>query len=435
MALFFGFGDMESLAQPGEAGRPVSEFSSEVAVAWFELQLKLAKETPGFSPPVVSRALGYSGVTLYEAVVAGIPTHQSLAGQLNGLATLPQPAFEEEYHWPTVANSALASICKRLFANTTPSNWAAIYLLEARYNKQFQGSLRLDVFYRSVLQGKSAAETIYNWSLTDGGHESYWKNFPDSYSPPAGPSFWLPTPQKFLRALQPYWGNNRPFVLRSGSDCAPPPHPAYSEQAGSAFYAEAMEIYDTGKNLTREQRVIAEFWADNPGQTSTPPGHCISILTQILQQRNTTLDVAAETYAKVGLAVADAFIVCWYTKYEYNLIRPVTYINRVIDRAWKPFVLTPPFPEYPSGHSVQSAAVAQVLTDLFGTVAFVDHTHDSRGLAPRSFNSFFDAANEAAISRLYGGIHFRAAIEHGLRQGKCIGQKVSALQFKKSSTY
>jgi hypothetical protein len=152
----------------------------------------------------------------------------------------------------------------------------------------------------------------------------------------------------------------------------------------------------------------------------------------VLDTQNASLAIAAEAYAKVGMAVADAFIACWHTKFEFNLIRPITYIQRVIDPNWTTPVGTPPFPEYTSGHSVQSGAVAQLLTDLFGeNFAFVDHTHDERGLEPRAFGSFFDFADEAAISRLYGGIHYRAAIDRGLEQGKCIGQRISALKFKR----
>ena len=423
--------DQESSTHPGEMGPPASQFSAEVAVAWFKLQLKLAKETPGFSPPVASRAFGYAGVTLYEAIVSGMPTHQSLAGQLNGLTAMPQLAVDQEYHWPTVVNSALATISQRLFAHASAQNLAAIDHLEAQYKEQFESNLQPEVFNRSVSLGKSVAEAIYAWSRTDGGHEGYAKNFPPSYILPIGQDLWTPTPPVFSRALQPYWGKNRPFVLSSGAECAPAPPAAYSEQSGSAFYKEAMEVYTTARNLTSEQRAIAEFWADNPNQTSTPPGHSISILNQILEQKNATLDIAAEAYAKVGMAAADAFIACWFTKYQYNLLRPITYINKVIDPNWKPLVITPPFPEYPSGHSVQSGAAAQVMTDMFGAVAFEDHTHDNRKLAPRFFNSFFEAANEAAISRLYGGIHYRAAIELGFIQGKCIGRKVSVLQFKR----
>ncbi|MDT8307011.1 MAG: vanadium-dependent haloperoxidase, partial [Anaerolineae bacterium] len=204
-----------------------------------------------------------------------------------------------------------------------------------------------------------------------------------------------------------------------------------SEAASSPFFEEAVEVYAAVNNLTAEQEAIARFWADNPGQTGTPPGHSMTIVSQILVQEGYMLDVAAEAYAAVGIAVSDAFISCWAAKYDYNLLRPVTYIQDFIDSAWTPPLPTPPFPEYSSGHSVQSAAAAQVLTDLFGAVPFTDHTHDALGYEPRSFPDFFAFAEEAAISRLYGGIHYRAAIERGLAQGQCVGQAVGALQFRR----
>jgi membrane-associated phospholipid phosphatase len=183
-------------------------------------------------------------------------------------------------------------------------------------------------------------------------------------------------------------------------------------------------------NLTSQQQAIVFFWADAPGATATPAGHSISILTQVLREHGAPLDRAAEAYARVGMAVADAFISCWSCKYRYNLLRPVTYIQRLIDPRWLPVLPTPPFPEYTSGHSVQAAAAALVLADLFGARAFTDRTHTDRGFAPRPFASFFQAAEEAAISRLYGGIHFRPAIERGLEQGRCIGRKVGSLRFR-----
>jgi hypothetical protein len=196
-----------------------------------------------------------------------------------------------------------------------------------------------------------------------------------------------------------------------------------------------LEVYITGKELTPEQFTIARFWADDPGRTSTPPGHWISILNQVLVQDEARLSLAAEAYVKVGMALADAFITCWHTKYLYNLLRPITYIQTQIDPTWNTpaitdAVNTPPFPEYTSGHSVQSAAAAIVLTSLFGdNYAFVDNTHANLGFSARSFASFQMAAQEAAISRLYGGIHYRAAIESGLEQGECVGEQVLALQF------
>jgi hypothetical protein len=299
--------------------------------------------------------------------------------------------------------------------------------LEARLEERLRPGLPPGVFTRSLERGRHVAAAVFEWSKSDGGHEGYLQNFPP-YVPPVGPGLWDPTPPGFLPALQPYWGRNRCLAITGGADCPPGDHPPYSEDPGSAFQGEALEVYEVAQNLTPEQDEIARFWSDDPGQTPTPPGHSISITTQVLRSQDASLAAAAEAYAKVGIAVCDAFVACWHQKYAYNLLRPVTFIQQLIDPDWLPILVTPPFPEYPSGHSVQSGAAFQALTDLFGEgYAFVDHTHDARGFAPRSFRSFLEAADEAAISRLYGGIHFRAAIVNGVEQGKCIGEVVSAL--------
>ena len=246
-----------------------------------------------------------------------------------------------------------------------------------------------------------------------------------------GQGLWVPTPPSFLTALQPFWGGNRCFAIGSGAARAPGDHPPYSEASGSAFRREAREVYDTVNALTSEQAAIARFWSDDPGATATPPGHSVSIATQVLRRERSSLAEAAETYARVGMAVSDAFVSCWFQKYRYNLLRPVTYARAQFDADWLPLLVTPPFPEYPSGHSVQSGAAFQVLTDLFGRqYGFVDRTHDELGFAPRHFRSFLEAADEAAVSRLYGGIHFRAAIENGLAQGRHIGRAVSRLRLR-----
>jgi hypothetical protein len=418
-------GEFPSRLLAGSAWPSASAYTAEVPLRWFELALELVRTTPGFSPPVASRAFGYAGVTLYEALVPGMPGGRSLAGQLNELGRPPGPA-DRAYHWPTVANRALASILRSLFPTAVEESAAAIDDLERRFASSAQAVLPLGVYRRSFARGEEAAADVFGWSTTDGGHEAFLRNFPP-YTPPSGPGLWVRTPPGFSPALQPYWGANRPFVLPSGAACAPVPPPAYSDVIGSRFYAEANECYQATGNLTAEQEAIARFWSDDPGQTASPPGHSISILSQVTTMLDLSLARAAEAYAKVGIAVVEAFIACWNTKYRDNLLRPVTYIRNLIDPAWTPLLVTPPFPEYTSGHSVQSGAAAQVLTDLFGDVAFVDRTHEGRGLPGRSFQSFREAAEEAAVSRLYGGIHFRAAIERGLEQGRCIGRRVSAL--------
>jgi hypothetical protein len=353
---------------------------------------------------------------------------QGLAGRLNDLGAAPGPS-NPAHHWPTVANAALASILRSQFPTSTIESKAAMDALEERLASIFRTTVPPGIYRRSVDRGRGIAGHIFEWSKLDGGHEGFLHNFPP-YTPPVGPGLWVPTPPGFLPALQPSWGSNRPFALPSGAECDPGPPLAYSEEPSSTFYAEMLECYEVVTNLSPEQRAIALFWSDDPGITCTPPGHSISILTRVVRGHGCTLDVAAEAYARVGMAVADAFVSCWNTKYRYNLLRPATYIRHLIDPSWSSLLVTPPFPEYTSGHSVQSAAAAQVLTDLFGTVAFTDHTHDDRGLTPRFFGSFLDAAEEAALSRLYGGIHFRTAIVLGLEQGRCVGQHVSDVRFQ-----
>jgi hypothetical protein len=262
------------------------------------------------------------------------------------------------------------------------------------------------------------ADAVLAWAATDGF--TTFNNCP--YTPPVGPGLWVPTPPSFTpNPLQPCWGQLRPLVLASSDECAPPPPPAYAADPSSAFYALALEVYNTDLHLTEEQTITALYWADNPGVTGTPSG-------QFARHQSLSLMAAAEAYARVGLAVADAFIGCWQTKYTDNLLRPVTYIQAVIDPTWLPLLVTPNFPSYTSGHSTQSGAAATVLTDMFGVVTFTDTLFTDHGLvppqAPRTFTSFEEAAEEAAVSRLYAGIHYPPDNDNGLAQGQCIGQVI-----------
>jgi hypothetical protein len=427
-AATIGFFAENAAAQPTASA---TAYDSTLARSWFALANDLTRDTTGFSPPVASRAFGYMGLSLYESVVGGMPGNRSMAGQLNALSSVPK-ANGSAYHWPSVANASLASMARYMYGGSTAQAASNVGKIDA-LEQQIHAALNVPpgLRNRSLEHGRAVAAAIYAWSVSDGGHEGYLRNFPTSYVPPVGPGLWVPTEPGFQRALQPFWGQNRPFALRTSGACEPAPHPPYSEDLASDFYAEAFETYDTVNNLTPEQLTIARFWSDDPGATATPPGHSISIASQMLAQKDSSLAMAAEVYARVGIAVADGFISCWWTKFRLNLLRPISYIHAAIDPNWTLPLVTPPFPEYTSGHSVQAGASAEVLTALFGdNVAFVDHTHDHRGFAPRSFSSFFDAADEAAISRLYGGIHFRAAIEEGVGQGICVGQTVNRLRWR-----
>lgn len=421
---------------PVQPSPTADTYDAAVPTVWFGLALKLVKETAGFTPPVASRALGYMGVALYETVRPGMPGYQSLAGQLNELTDLPVLEETAGYHWPLAANRALAEMTRALFPTASAANLEAVNSLERQVHNYYADDVDPTVIDRSLAWGQSMADAVFAWSLDDGGHAGYLYNFPAEYDVPIGPGMWVSTPPSFDQALQPYWGGNRPFALSTGRECPAIPPPDYSTEPGSAFYEEAYEVYTVGSNPSEEQIQIARFWADDPGVTSTPPGHWTSILNRVLIEEENSLAFAAEAYAKLGVALADAFITCWYTKYDYNLIRPITYIQQTIDADWNTpdvtdAVLTPPFPEYTSGHSVQSGAAAAVLTELYGdNFTFTDYTHATIGYPPRTYPSFQAAAEEAAISRLYGGIHYRAAIENGLTQGDCVADTVLALRFR-----
>ncbi|HXF98863.1 MAG TPA: vanadium-dependent haloperoxidase, partial [Gaiellaceae bacterium] len=421
----FGLPGAKARAGPRFPG--ADELDAGVATAWFDLSRELVRRTPGFSPPVAARTFAYAALALYEAVAPGAESLRPLAGALPGFPGTPAVGRNRAYDWPTVANAALAEALRALFP---PGQAAAVSAFETSLQARLRGGVPRGVVERSAQRGRDVAAAVVEWSTGDGGHEGYLRNFSSSYVPPAGPGLWVPTPPGFLPALQPFWGGNRCLALSGGADCPPGDHTPYSEDPGSRFHAEALEVYEAVNGLTEEQEQIARFWADDPGATATPPGHSISIATQVLRAEEASLAAAGETYARVGIAVCDAFVSCWHYKYRYNLLRPLTYIQR-FDPAWLPLLATPPFPEYPSGHSVQSGAAARVLTDLFGDgYAFLDRTHENRGFAPRPFASFAAAAEEAAVSRLYGGIHFGPAIVRGLAQGECIGQAVGALRLR-----
>jgi PAP2 superfamily len=411
------------------------DLPSEVEFVWFDQLYDLVK-ADRITPPPASRIYGLAAVTLYEAVVPGSRAHRSLAGQLNALTVVPQPAPHWPYHWPTVANTALASAIRALMPEASPASLAAIDALEQAFATAFQSIVPAAVYARSVAQGQAVAAAVLAWAATDG-----FATLHDCpYNPPVGPGLWEPTPPAFAPSLEPCWGQLRPMVLASGDACAPPPPPAYSDNPASEFYAFGLEVYTTSVDLTGEQHTVAHYWADSAGTTGTPPGHWVAIVGQIARNDGLSLMAAAEGYARVGLAVADAFISCWHTKYADNLLRPETYITRLIDRAWLPLLITPGFPSYTSGHATQSGAAATVLTDMFGLHSFTDTLHQDHDLEPllepRRFGSFDEAAEEAAVSRLYGGIHYRFDNHNGLAQGRCVGQAIlDRVHFTKSGSW
>lgn len=406
----------------------------KVLSTWYRLVLELVRHTPTYSPPVASRSFAYLGVAAYEAVATGSAHLQSLNGQLNELRMPPRRQTGERYDEAVVLNAAVTYAAQAFFTNTGPTGQRALAAMAKKMRTEVTAGVPNDVVERSEAFGREVADGILTWSETDGGAVVENMGFPLEYKLKEGPAHWVPTSkiaqQQF--PLLPEWGKTRTFAMPNGATCGLPPPPDYSEDKNSTFYKEAIEVYDTVNTLTPDQRAIARFWSDDPMLSPTPPGHWISIALQVLDRENADIERRVDVLARLGVVVADAFIGCWDAKYKYDLVRPVTYIRRLIDPKWETLLITPPFPEYPSGHSTQSGAAAVVLTHLFGdNFAFEDRTHEADGLIPRKYTSFWAAAEEAGISRLYGGIHYRAAIQYGLEQGRCIGAYVTALKTRR----
>jgi hypothetical protein len=400
-----------------------------VVQRWYRLILELVRHTPTYSPPVASRAFGYCGVTVHEVAAATDPGLRSFGGRLRDLAVLPDATGPIDAG--VALHAALALTVRTLFANTGPTGQRAMAAMDDKGAARQAGGVDPALVTRSVAHGQAIAAHLLDWAAADGGAVIDNLGFPADYVLGATPASWVPTSRVALQQtpLLPGWGRNRPFAMPDATRCALPPPPDYSEDAGSAFFAEAQEVHDVARALTDDQKRIARFWSDDAMLSPTPPGHWIGIALGLLEAKGADLAEHADVLVRLGIAVADAFIACWATKYEYDLLRPVTYIRRFIDPAFEPLLNTPPFPEYPSGHSTQSAAAAAVLTAIWGAdFAFDDDTHADDGLPARSFPSFQAAAEEAAISRLYGGIHFRAAIARGLEQGRCVGAFAAGLQ-------
>jgi hypothetical protein len=424
------------------------------------------------SPPVASRVLAYAAVALYEGLAVASPGLVSLAGQLNELDSLPRADSAKRYDPVLVALSAEQAVLDSLFVEGLPATRAALATLAdsletARVALGIPDGVRAD----SRDLGERVGKAILAWAARDGFNETRTKAF----QPPVGVGFWVNdsradeyTPQNLSavrdfialdnpaaslrggevgeRALavtrpkasdvrtlkaanpagvtEPWWGTIRPFALRSLDECPTPPPFEWSTRPGSPFFTQAKEVYDVGRALTEEQYQTVLFWADNPGQSGTPMGHWLAIGSQLVNQLNLSTEQAAEVFVLMTLAQADAFIAIWHEKFRLNLIRPVTYIRRYIDSTWTPAIITPAFPEYPSGHSGQSAAAATVLTALLGAASFEDSTNLALGHPVRRFSSFQAAADEAAMSRLYGGIHFPMGNENGKVLGRCVGRVV-----------
>jgi len=380
-----------------------------------------------FSPPVASRIYAYVSIAGYEALIPQDKKYSSLAGQLTGFEAVPQPEAGQEYCYPLASVQAMMKVGKALvFSEDKLDEFYAKIMQEFK-----DAGVPDDVFERSVGYGILVADHILAWSSKDNYKQS--RSFP-KYSIQSDPETWKPTPPAYMDAVEPHWNKIRPFAIDSATQFIPVRPTPFSIDKKSQFYKEAFDVAEMGKNLTEEQKNIAAFWDCNPfvmnvkghvmfaTKKISPGGHWMNITRVACKQSNLDMLQTAEAYALVSISLIDGFISCWDEKYRSKLIRPESYINQYIDENWVPLLQTPPFPEYTSGHSVISSSAAIALSGLFGDAfAFTDSTEMEYGMTARSFTSFKQASEEAAVSRMYGGIHYKPACENGKIQGQAIG--------------
>nr|WP_103071678.1 vanadium-dependent haloperoxidase [Aquimarina sediminis] len=388
-----------------------------------------------FSPPVASRIYAYPNIAAYEILAQKDSTLSSISGQLNGLTKIPKPGKDEEINDRLSSLVAHFELSKRLIfsENKMQEFIDSVYTSWEQINKE--------EYLVSKAYGLKVVEHIDKWSGTDNYAQT--RTMPKYSVDYDAPERWQPTPPAYMDGIEPHWNKIRPFFLESADEFKPIAPPDFSLDKESVFYKELQEVYDISTEMSKEgdesEKIkIAQFWDCNPyvsvtrghlmfaTKKITPGAHWVGITKIALRKENADFNQTVFAYTKVSIAIADAFISCWDEKYRSNLVRPETLINRHIDEQWKPILQTPPFPEYVSGHSVVSGASAEVLTNIFGdNFSFNDNTEIPYGLPIRQFSSFKEAAQEAAMSRLYGGIHYRAAVEVGLNQGIQIGKKMN----------
>jgi hypothetical protein len=398
---------------------------NEVITNWLTLQQRLIRSTKGVPHVAYSRHFAYIGVAAYESVVQSDPAYQSLSGQLAGLA-IPVMKTPSNVSWSASANGALATMF-RYFYGSAEGNKRLIDSLENHYRVTLsnpRSNIRASMEY-----GAAIANAVIAWCKMDGSDTVY-----GVYSVPEGEGLWVTTPPNHGAAALPYWCKNR-CVVPAKQSFVVDPSIAYGSDSASAFYKAAKEVYVLSKQLTEEQKNIALFWDDSPnGKFLSVFGHWTSILSQVAKSKNLSLMKTAEAFAALSLSQYDAAIGCWEGKYKYHVMRPITFIQKYIDKDWTPLIETPPHPEYPAAHATLSYAAATALTETVGDdMPFDDATYESVGMKRRKFHSFIAAAKEAGYSRLYGGIHYRASIDAGFVLGEKIATHLlQQIRFRKA---
>lgn len=386
-----------------------------------------------FGPIVASRNYLYAAVAGYEVIAGGYPDRfYSLAGQLHGLKTVPQPPTGQKIDFEL---ASLLAYCRLGEAVTFPEGSMQTYVDSLKKLARDHG-MPSDMFDNSVAYADTVAAAIMAWSKGDRYLQT--RGAPE-YMVNDSPGRWVPTPPAYTPAMEPHWSEIRYVVMDSIRQFLPPPPPPFNvTDKKSKYYQEVKMIQNRGDSLTPEQKWIAEFWDDNPFKLNvsghlmfgtkkfSPAGHWMGIVGIAAKTAHADFQTTTGAYAKTAIALFDAFIQCWNIKYTYNTVRPETVINKTFDANWRPYLQTPPFPEYTCGHCTISRAAAEALTSVFGdNLALTDSTELEFGIKSRSFPSIRAASMETSVSRFYGGIHFRNSTIVSEEMGRQIGMLVA----------
>ena len=415
-------------AKANRASPKPSAESADVVYQWYNYMAELQRPVmPQPSPLVQSRAFAYIGVGLYESVQPGIKGGSSFSPKLYEMPAMPKPDMSKDYLWSASANAALASLFKLFSAGLTDVDKGSIDAMEATIRQQLLMQAPEAVVQRSEAFGRSVATAIYNWSTTDNFSTSS-----EGYMPPNEPWAWEPTPPNFPAPVGYNLQFSRPFLKYSLTATAPPIPVPYSEDPSSAFYKAAKEVHDLGgaTTVTPENKATAYWWADfgGAGVGVPQPYHLLSIITGVLESQDAGLWKAAEVYGKTGIALKDGPICTFRAKFQYNLLRPITYIQRHIDEDWLSLLTNPPYPEYTSGLVGLYGPVIQVLINEFGDIPVTDDTYAWRNLPARHFSSLSALLLEAALSRVYAGIHYRFTQLVSIELQKRLGDEIDKVR-------
>jgi len=392
-----------------------------------------------FPPMIASRNYAYANIAAFECVAAGDASYQSLSGQIKHMPPMPKPVAGKTIDFSLAALFAFSKVGN---AVTFPEGSMMGYYEELKKMANVAG-MSSEVLANTTEFSDSIVASIMRWSKKDNYAQT---RTAERYTVMSEvPGRWIPTPPMYGTAVEPHWNEIRPMVMDSASQFKPVPPPVYDiKNKNSVFYGSLMEVKTIGENLTDEQKHIADFWDDNPFKMNvaghvmfatkkfSPPGHWMNIVGIGAKAAKADFNTTVAAYAETAIALFDAFISCWDEKFRSNYVRPETEINK-IDENWRPYIQTPPFPSYTSGHATNSAAAGEVMTAWFGdNLSFTDTSLLEFGIANRQIKSFRDAAKEAAMSRLYGGIHFRFDNENGTEAGTKLGAFiVSRIKLKK----